>query len=113
VVFDGVAVPARFLPQVVRVEGPWPFWLKAGLLVRSGTRGVSVTVPGRWRGRVAIEWGDSGITSVLRIAPCTRAPNRWNVYTGGFHVREPGCVPLLVTIGRRARLVHFGVGRRC
>lgn len=113
VLFDRVAVPPGFLQQVVRVEGPWAFWRKAGLLVRAGTRGVSVTVPRRWRDRAAIEWGDSGTTSGLRIAPCTRPPNRWNVYTGGFYLREPGCVPLLVRVGNRTKLVHFGVGRRC
>jgi hypothetical protein len=113
VLFDRVAVPQRLLPQVVRVSEGWPYWRKAGLLVRAGTRGVSVTVPPAWRDRVAIEWGDSGTVPSLRVAPCTRPPYRWNVYTGGFHLRAAACVPLIVRVGTRSATVRFGIGATC
>lgn len=113
VLFARVAVPPRYLPQVVSVSGDWPYWRKAGLLVRAGAKGVSVSVPPAWRDRVAIEWGDSGTVPAFRIAPCTRPPNRWNVYTGGFYLRSPACVPLVVRVGARSTTVRFGLGTRC
>jgi hypothetical protein len=113
VLFGRVAVPPRYLPQVVSVSEEWPQWRKAGLLVRAGAKGVSISVPPKWRARVAIEWGDSGVVPALRIAACTRAPYSWNVYTGGFHLRAPACVPLVVRVGKRSTTVRFGIGVRC
>jgi hypothetical protein len=111
VLFNRVAVPQRNLMQVVRVDGPLPYWRKAGLLVRANTPDVLIGVPAAWRSRAAITWGDSGTVRSLRIEPC--ATHRWNAYAGGFYVRRPACVPLVVRVGERATHVHFGVGRRC
>jgi hypothetical protein len=111
ILFDRVAVPPRDLLQVARTAGPWPYWRKAGLLVRAGSPRVTISVPSAWRTRVAITWGDSGIVSALRFAPCST--HRWNAYAGGFYVRRPACVPLRVRVGSRAREIRFGVGRRC
>ncbi len=111
--FERVAVPPRYLAQVMRTDGDWPYSRKAALLVRAGTRGVSISVPLTWRDRVAIEWGDSGVVPALRIAPCTRPPNRWNVYVGGFRLSAPACVPLLARVGSRSTTVRFGIGTHC
>jgi hypothetical protein len=113
VVLGKIALPQQDLPEVEHIGGRWPYARKAGLLVRSGTDGVAVAVPRAWRTRVAIEWGDSGIVSALRIAPCSRPANRWNLYTGGFHLRRPACVPLLARVGGRERRVFFAIGRHC
>jgi hypothetical protein len=113
VVFGKVAVPQRDLPEVEHVGGRWPYERKAGLLVRAGTAGVAVVVPREWRSRVAIAWGDSGVVSALRIARCSRPPNWWNVYTGGFHLRRAACVPLLVRVSGRERRAWFALGRHC
>ncbi len=113
VVFGRVAVPPRDLAQVAHVDGPWPYWRKAGLLVRAGTTGVVISVPRVWRSRVAISWGDSGVVPALRVARCSSPPNEWNVYTGGFYLRRPACVPLTVRVGKREKQVRFGVGRTC
>jgi len=113
VLFDSVAVPPRYRAQVWSVSGDWPYWRKAGLLVRAGTKRVSVTVPEAWRNRLAITWGDSGTVAALRIEPCNRPPNKWNVYTGGFYLRAPACVPLIVRVGARSTTVRFGLGTRC
>ena len=111
VLFDSVAVPQRSLLQVARAGGRLPYWRKAGLLVRANTRDVTISVPLAWRTRVAITWGDSGVVSSLRVAAC--ATHRWNVYTGGFYVRRPACVPLDIRVDTRTTRVRFGIGRAC
>jgi hypothetical protein len=111
VLFGRVAVPQRDLLQVVRVPGRQPYWRKAGMLVRADSPRVSVSVPAAWRSRVAIEWGDSGVVASLHFAACST--HRWNAYAGGFYVRRPACVPLIVRVARRATQVRFGIGRRC
>jgi len=111
IVLGRVAVPQRELLQVAHVGGRLPYWRKAGLLVRAHTRAVTISVPPVWRERVAVMWGDSGLVPALRIAPC--ATHGWNVYTGGFYLRRPACVPLTVRVGNREATVRFGVGRRC
>jgi hypothetical protein len=116
VVIGVVSVPPAFLPQVVRDRTtPWPFWRKAGLVVRGNAPPVVVSVPQAWRERAAITWGDSGIVSALRIAPCRAdRPKVWNAYAGGFYLRSrSACVPLVFRVGRREQTVRFGLGRRC
>jgi hypothetical protein len=111
VLFGRVAVPGRSLPQLAAANPPWRYWRKAGLLVKAGTGEVTISVPKSWRDRVAISWGDSGVVPAVRIVSCSRPPNRWNVYTGGFYLRDPACVPLVVRLGTRSATVRFGVGR--
>jgi hypothetical protein len=111
-----VSVPPAYLRQVVHLPGQrWPYWRKAGLVVRAGRSVVSVSVPKAWQSRVAISWGnDTGGVSSLRIAACPSPPNVWNAYAGGFYLRSrSACVPLVLRVGRRSATVRFGVGRRC
>ena len=61
VLLGRVAVPQRGLVQVDHVGGRWPYWTKAGLLVRANSPPEAVSVPPAWRTRAAIEWGDSGV----------------------------------------------------
>jgi hypothetical protein len=117
VVLGTVSVPPAHLPQVVPSRNKaWPFWRKAGLNVRGGSSAVVVTVPKAWRRRVAITWGDSQIGSGLQIASCSAflPPKVWNGYAGGFYLRSrSACVPLTFRVGRRAKTVWFGLGKRC
>jgi hypothetical protein len=111
-----VAVPpARLAQRAVRVSGRWPYWHKAGLVIHSSRKAVTVTVPKAWRGRVAITWGnDTGVVSSLRLAPCPSPPHLWNAYAGGFYVRSAkACVPLVFRVVGRQKLVRFGIGRSC
>ena len=110
VLLASVALPRHDLIQIVPVSGPWRYWRKAGVLVRANAR-VSIGVPRTWRRRAAITWGDTGIVSSIRFAPC--ATHRWNAYAGGFYVRRPACVPLTIAVGERSRVVKFGIGTRC
>jgi hypothetical protein len=111
-----VSAPPAYIPQVVRTPGErWPYWEKAGLVVRAGRAPVTVSVPRAWRTRAAITWGNGKpAVSSLRISPCPSPPNTWNAYAGGFFMRSHGaCIPLVFEVGQRRKLVRFGIDRRC
>jgi hypothetical protein len=111
-----ISVPQAYIPQVVRnPRGRWPYWEKAGLIVRASRSPVTVSVPQAWRERGAITWGNNNpVVSSLRLAPCPSPSNVWNAYAGGFFLRSRGaCVPLVFQVGQRRKLVRFGIDRRC
>lgn len=119
VVLGVVSVPRAYNQQVVRSnEAAWPWWRKAGLVVRGGAPTVTVSVPPAWRRRAAITWGSGGRAVVVRIPSCPRSSpdpeEPWDVYSGGFYLRSrSACVPLLFRVGGRSATVRFGLGRRC
>jgi hypothetical protein len=115
VVLGVVSVPPARLTQVAATgERRWPYWRKAGLVVRAGAVPVGVSVPSAWRSRAAIVWGGSGRVPALRIAACPSPPGVWNAYAGGFLIRaRRECVPLTFTVGRRSQTVQFGLGGAC
>jgi hypothetical protein len=116
VVLGLVSVPPAYLAQIVKSGGQtWPYWRKAGLVIRGGSPPVSVSVPRPWRNRAAITWGNgTGIVSALRIASCPSADKPWNAYAGGFYLRSrSACVPLVFRVARRAATVRFGLGQSC
>ena len=116
VVLGVAAVPPAYIPQTAETGAePWRYWSKSGLVIKANSPPVDVSVPYRWRERVAIGWGDRN-GSHLRFAPCppSSALGDWNPYTGGFYLRSrAACVPLTFTVARRSTTVRFGVGKRC
>ena len=116
VVLGVVAVPPAYIPQTMPTGvARWPYWSKAGLVVRADSPPVVVRVPSAWRSRVAIGWGNAG-GRALRIAPCPPSSSLgdWNPYSGGFQLRSrAACVPLEFHVGGRRATVRFGVGKRC
>jgi hypothetical protein len=111
-----VSAPQAYRPQVVASGSQrWPYWSKAGLVIRADSRPVRVSVHKAWRDRAAIEWGGSGIFSSLQIESCPAYGRAiWNAYSGGFHLRSPtACVPLIFSVGQRSKIVRFGLGRAC
>jgi hypothetical protein len=115
VVLGVVSVPPVYVPQVVRYQSDgWAYWSKWGLSIQAGNRPVRISVPKAWRTRVGIGWGDAGPTSALRFEACSPPPTFWNVFVGGFSLRDrSACVPLVIQVGNQSRTVRFGVGRRC
>jgi hypothetical protein len=118
VVLGVVSVPPAFLRQIVPTGGRhWTHWRKAGLVIRGNSLPVYVTVPKAWRGRAAIEWGNSGVVaSSMRVARCppTDEKKLWNAYAGGFLLRSrSACLPLHFQVGNRRATVRFGLGKRC
>src|SRR5215208_7595290 len=56
-VLGAVSLPPATLRQiVVSGDAKWPYWRKQGLVVRAGAQAVTISVPPRWRDRVAIAW---------------------------------------------------------
>ena len=111
-----VSVPPAYISQVVRLrDRPWPYWEKAGLVVRAGRGPVTVSVPPAWRKRAAITWGgNTGIVNSLRIVRCGSDPGRGNAYAGGFYLRSrSACLPLVFRVGSHTTTVRFGLARRC
>jgi hypothetical protein len=114
VVLRRVAFPRSRVFQVADADGPLPYWSKVGLYVRNGDTPVTVIVPGAWRSRLAVEWGDSGLVRAVRLPGCPASEHVWNGYAGGFYLRSPrACVPLVVRVGTRSTTIRFGLGRAC
>ncbi len=114
-VLSAFSVPPAYLRQLVHVRGTWPYWRKAGLVIRAGAPTVTVTVPQAWRSRAAIIWGNAGSpASSLRFASCGGRATEGRAYAGGFFLRaRSACVPLVFRVGARKATVRFGIGRRC
>ena len=114
-VLGAVSVPPLYLSQIEPNPDPkWPWWRKAGLVVRANGRPVTITVPEAWRGKVAVEWGNAGTGgpfTALRIHGCQGGGG--HAYAGGFVASEKACVPLTFHVGTRSATVRFGLGKRC
>jgi hypothetical protein len=117
VVLGVASVPPAYLGQVVATHGrPWRYWRKAGLVIRSGSERVTVSVPKQWRSRAAIIWGNGGQGpfGIVRIDGCGLNPRSGNAYAGGFYLRSSSaCLPLIVRVGTHQATVRFGIGQRC
>ncbi len=117
VVLGAVAVPPAHIPQTVESgSARWPYWSKAGIVIRAGSPPVTVSVPRAWRTRAAIGWGNVDARSSLRFDSCPDSSSLggWNPYSGGFQLRSrAACVPLTFTVAGQSSTVRFGVGKRC
>ena len=107
---DVVGFDGSPLHAVENEETGW-FGAKTGLLVRSGSS-FTLSVPAEMRDRMQIGWGGSGGTWDLAIPGCER-PEQWLVFSGGFSVTAPECVPLTVQTGTSEQQVMIGVGAAC
>lgn len=112
-----VSVPPAYLAQVVPSgQAPMRWWRKAGMIVRSGSPPVTLTVPYALHNKLEITWGNSNRQgSELRFAACpSYGQPMWAAYAGGFLLRNrPACVSLVVTVGHRRATVRFGLGTHC
>ena len=111
-----IAAPPAYIPQVVRSADPrWPFWEKAGIVVRARPEPIDVSVPANWRERAAITWGNGRPSvSAIRFTPCPSPSGVWNAYAGGFLLGTRGaCVPLVFQVGGERQVVRFGIRVRC
>lgn len=117
VVLDRVALRGNGVVHVYyqpRFRHPLPYFAKYGMVVRSGKRSVSLSVPVSWQGRFALGWGRNGKRQVdaVRFVGCTGFSG-WRAYAGGFYVRRPACVPLIIRVGALSRRVSLGIGQSC
>ena len=112
-----VSAPPVLLTGLVRVPefAPFPYWRKAGMVIRSSRKSVTVTVPKAWRDRLRIGWGNPAPeATTVTFAPCASSSPTWNGYAGGFFLRGgAACVPLMFAVGNRHATLRFGVGSHC
>jgi hypothetical protein len=110
-VLDAVAVPTGTLvPQ----ESGEPGWLfaKSGLVVRASTP-VDVAVAPDAAGRVRIGWGSPGPEATTIHVPACPSGSGWLAFAGGYSVRTPACVPLIVRAHGKQERVDVSVGVAC
>ena len=118
--FGYVALPSRdaYVGKPERdITGRHRYASNTYLLVHTGTKAVTFTVPQAWRRRFGINFGDSGnrVLSALRVPPCRYALTNgvWNEWGGDFSFNVRACVPLVVRVGTRSTTVRFSLGKRC
>lgn len=107
-----VAFAGIRIHQTASVAGPLQLWSRIIVFIRPGRRPATIVVSPAWRSRVTLSWGGSGPVHTLHFVGCS-SPSRWTGYAGGVFLREPACVPLVVSAGGRRTVVRLGVGRAC
>lgn len=110
-VLDAVALPARTLVPQGSGEPGWLF-AKQGLVVRAGTAVDIMVAPGAV-GHVRIGWGSPGPEATAIHVPACPSGSGWLAFAGGYTVRTPTCVPLLVRTHGQQERVEVGVGAHC
>ena len=116
-VLDRIWLPRRTV-QLARAAPGWDRFAKVGLVVRAGAP-IVLEVPPRWRGVYSLEYAPKHVQTVtdgstrLSVRACAGALGRWSAYAGGYVVKRPTCVPLIVHADRRSARVRIAIGRGC
>jgi hypothetical protein len=113
------ALGAVFLPN--QPDPNARYWAKQGLDIRAGAS-FELVVPPEWRGRLSFGWGlPARRTTDLLVSGChwmasleqSSPVRQWLGFAGGFWVRDPACVSVLVKAQHETRRVHIGIGAPC
>jgi hypothetical protein len=110
-VLDAVALPTMTLVPEKSGEPGWLF-AKQGLVVRAATP-VEITVAPEAVTRVRIGWGSPGPQGTTIHVPACPSGSGWLAFAGGYSVRTPTCVPLIVRASGRQEHVGVSVGAGC
>jgi hypothetical protein len=116
IVANRVAMPPRERSgDPSRTGGAFPWWRKTPILIRPRRTPVDVIVPRAWRSRARVTWTTSGPrASRVRFRGCAPFPGEdWLFYNGGFELRSPACVPLVIRAGKKHGTLRFSVGAPC
>jgi hypothetical protein len=89
---------------------------KTGLLIKTGTK-FDLAIPPAWAGRLRIGWANGparpGPGLLVNCHPSAGDRSGWLAYPGGFWLRHPACVPLLIETAGRSQRVQIGLGTPC
>jgi hypothetical protein len=83
---------------------------KRGVSINAGGP-VTLRVPRGPRSVHRLSWGGEYSPHGIRFTTC--AGRRWTHFAGGYYVKRPACVAVLVTAGGKTTRLRVGVGRRC
>jgi hypothetical protein len=109
VVLDAAALPTTRALQVNDAGDGWLF-AKVGLFVRPH---LTVELSIEPDVDAAVEYGPGERSRRVVLPQCTVLPDRWIVYTGGYYVRKPACVPVRLRAKASEALVRIPVGAAC
>ena len=119
VVLDVVALPTsdgmREALQTSASGEPDPaarLFAKQGLVVRSGASFV-LEVPADAVDRLSIGWSNPDERTRRLVIDACPGSSKWLAFVGGYWVKDPGCMPLVVRAGGQERRVTIGVGAPC
>jgi hypothetical protein len=105
--------------EVLSLPPPYrgkPRLAKRGLSVTAGAP-VVLEVPRRYRRVYGLTYGRAGGRGLgahaIRVRPCPASFKAWTSWAGGYLVRKPACVTLVVRADGRSARVPLNIGRRC
>jgi hypothetical protein len=121
VVLGGVALPPqrwfRSGPPYANAYRPLPYYAKAGLEVHAQRPAFDVLVPAAWRDRLGLGWGENHqptFASVIHVPRCAAVlGNGWVWWAGGYFLRKPACVPVIVRSHTQSIKIWLAIGRSC
>ena len=117
-VLGRIWLPRRKVQLARRQGAGWDRFAKVGIVVRAGSP-VVLEVPPRWRGVYSLQYAPKHVQTVadgstrLSVHACAGAPGKWSAYAGGYVVKKPACVPLIVRANSRTATLHVPIGRSC
>jgi hypothetical protein len=119
IVLGRVALPTGYALQAApsgEDDSNTRLFAKQGLLVKPGST-FELIVPDEWKGRLTIGWGSPAQrTARLEVRGCqskSSMATQWLAYAGGYWVRDPACVALIVKAAHKMQRVRIGVGEAC
>ncbi len=93
-------------------DGATRLFAKTGLVIKTG-QGLQLVVPDDAANDLSIGWGNSVTPAHRFVVPPCSGQSQWLSFVGGFWVRNPGCVPLVVVAGAKQQRVMLGIGAPC
>jgi hypothetical protein len=116
----GLSWGTRARKLVLRQNGRYPYWSKLPIFIRAGGQPFTIQIAPSWHGTAGMAWDARGdakpqIARGVRVVPCPRGDGQtvWLAYPGAFYMAQPGCLPIVITIGGRRYTARVPLGRAC
>jgi hypothetical protein len=109
ILLDAAALPTQRVLQANEHNDGWLF-AKVGLYVRPHLTVELSVGPGTDAG---VTYGPGERAESVVLPQCTVLPGRWIVYTGGYYVRKPMCLPIRLRASGNEAQTRIAVGAPC